>query len=182
MALLEAQGVLAPALSLTDAEAANHYFQVVNQWYQQGNASAFKAFLHNEHIPRITKLLHSRDGKIALDAIRTLALLAASPRVHQQMLDCRMLLYMVQILGSSTKAAQCEAALVVLNHLCTQKPEKRRYSQITEFCKEDDSLTVIFRYAHVEDSSRSLLANVFSLLAQLCNKRGTEPLIERVSV
>ena len=171
----EAQNLLAPALSMSDVEAANHYVQVAHEWYNQNNSIAFKAFLHNQHIPRITKLLRSKEEKAPLDAVRALAFMASSPRLHRQMFDCGILDVMVHILSSSTHAATCEAALVVMNHLVQQDRAKmrNRYNRITEFCKQHDSLVVVFRYAHVQDSCRSLLANVFSVLAQLCNQRRT---------
>lgn len=169
----EAQNLLAPALSMSETEAANHYLQVANEWYNQQNSRAFKAFLHNEHIPRIAKLLQSKDKKAPLDAVRALAFIAASPRLHRQFFDCQILDAMVTILGSSDAAAHCEAALVVLNHLCRQSPteQQTKYNIVSRFCEQKDSLVIIFRYAHVQDSCRSILANVLSVLAELCNKR-----------
>lgn len=169
----EAQNLLAPALSMSDAEAANHYVQVAHEWYNQQNSIAFKAFSHNQHIHRISKLLQSKEEKAPLDAVRALAFVASAPRLHTVMFDCGILDAMVRILGSSTHAATCEAALVVMNHLVQQNREtnRKKYNRISEFCKQHDALVVVFRYAHVQDSCRSLLANVFSVLAQLCNGR-----------
>ena len=169
----EAQGLLEPALSMSDAEAANHYLQVCHEWYNQNNGTAFKAFLSKQHIPRLSRLLQSKEDKARLDAVRALAFMASSSRLHRQMFDCGILDAMVHILATSTAAATCEAALVVMNHLVQQNREtqRNRYNRISEFCKHQQSLVIVFRYAHVQDSCSSLLANVFSVLSQLCNQR-----------
>ena len=62
---------------------------------------------------------------------------------------------------------------MVLNHLCTQSPKdnKHKYSLVTDFCKNKQSLIIIFRYAHVEDRCLSIIANVFSVLAALVTDR-----------
>merc|ERR1712232_1095314 len=67
----------------------------------------------------------------------------------------------------------CEAALVVLNHLCTQssRSNSRKFQLVTDFCKDKQSLIIIFRYAHVEDRCLSIIANVMSVLAALCEER-----------
>lgn len=174
---IEAQNVLAPALSdsLSDAEAANLYLQAVNAWYNQNNSSAFKAF--KKHISRMVELVQSKEEKVVLDATRALGFAAASALVHRKMLDCRVLDVMVHILDSwGHAAAICEATLVVMNHLCNKNPDKqpKKFSRISDFCQQSESLLVIFRYAHVENSSRGLLINVFSLLAHLCNHRGIQ--------
>eukprot|EP00484_Ammonia_sp_Unknown_P022892 CAMPEP_0197033530 /NCGR_PEP_ID=MMETSP1384-20130603/11911_1 /TAXON_ID=29189 /ORGANISM="Ammonia sp." /LENGTH=1137 /DNA_ID=CAMNT_0042463347 /DNA_START=267 /DNA_END=3680 /DNA_ORIENTATION=+ len=166
----EYQSLLAPALSMSEREAAAHYYNLAENWYHLQNNKAFKAF--SKHIPRITKLLQSTDVNTRLEAVRALAFIAACPRLHKQLFEEDILKYIVYILGSSPEAANCEAALVVLNHLCQQSPtQKRKFAFVSDFCKDKQSLIIIFRYAHVEDRCLSIIANVMSVLAALCTER-----------
>eukprot|EP01084_Bolivina_argentea_P156534 272828_1 len=168
---VEYQNLLAPATTMNEREAAGHYYNLAEQWYHLQNNKAFKAF--SKHLSRIIKLLESSDKNTRLDAIRALAFIAACPRLHRQLFETNVLKMIVYILGSSPEAANCEAALVVLNHLCTQSPkdQKHKFSLVTDFCKDKKSLVIIFRYAHVEDRCLSIIANVMSVLAALCTER-----------
>lgn len=167
----EYQSLLAPALTMDDREAAAHYYNLAEQWYHLQNNKAFKAF--SKHITNIAKLLESTDKYARLDAVRALAFVAACPRLHRQLFENDVLKLIIYILGSSPEAANCEAALVVLNHLCTQSPKDQRnkFALVTDFCKDKQSLIIIFRYAHVEDRCLSIIANVMSVLAALCTER-----------
>eukprot|EP01083_Nonionella_stella_P021481 59542_1 len=167
----EYQNLLAPALSMNERESAGHYYNLAEQWYHLQNNKAFKAF--SKHLLRITKLLQSTDKNTRLDSVRALAFIAACPRLHRQLFEYDVLKQIVYILGSSPEAANCEAALVVLNHLCTQssRDQRSKFSLVTDFCKDKQSLIIIFRYAHVEDRCLSIIANVMSVLAALCTER-----------
>eukprot|EP01084_Bolivina_argentea_P251002 420797_1 len=165
------QNILSQATTMNDREAAAHYYKLAEEWYHLQNNKAFKVF--SKHLSRILKLLVSSDQNTCLDAIRALAFIAANPNLHRQLLKIDVLGTIVQILTSSPEAAKCEAALVILNNLCTQSPkdQKHKFSLITDFCKDKRSLVIIFRYAHVEDECLSIIVNVMSVLAALCTER-----------
>eukprot|EP01084_Bolivina_argentea_P156532 272823_1 len=171
MSNIEYQNLLAAATSMNEREAAGHYYTLSEQWYHLQNNKAFKAF--SKHLSHIIKLLESKDKDARLDAIRTLAFISTCPRLHRQLFEGNVLKMMVHMLSSSSEVHNCEAALVVLNHLCTQsaKDQKHQFSLITDFCKDKTSLVAIFRYAHVEDTCLSIIANTMSLLAALCTER-----------
>ena len=119
------------------------------------------------------RLLGSKDRTTRLDAVRALAFVAASPRLHKQLFEHDVLKLIIYILGSGDEAAKCEAALVVLNHLCTQDAitQKNKFELVSDFCQDKQALIIIFRYAHVEDRCLSIIANVMSVLAALCTDR-----------
>eukprot|EP01084_Bolivina_argentea_P143912 252619_1 len=145
------QSLLAPATAMDDSEASTHYYNLAEHWYHLNNSKAMKSF--SKHIPHILQLLKSSNNKIRLDTIRALAFIASNPRLHRHLLATNTLKIMIQILSVSTDAADCESVLVILNHLCTQSPRenKHKYSLITDFCQDKQSLITIFRYAFVED-------------------------------
>ena len=167
----EYESLLAPAATMSPREAAGHYYNLAEQWYHLQNPTALKAF--SKHIPRITKLLDSKDKLTRLDAMRALAFIAACPRLHRKLFEYGVLHKVATILGLTHGAASCEAALVVLNHLsnqCSQK-QPRKFQLVTDFCKNKKALIIIFRYAHVEDRALSIIANVMSVVAALCDER-----------
>ena len=171
MADSEYQDLLALAESMTPRDASSYFFNLASQWYNMQNGKAFKAF--GKHINAIIKLMSSPDKRTRLDAIRTIAFVAACPQLHRQMFSADVLDLMGNILGSSPEAANCEAAGVALNHLCSQssKQQKVKFDIVASFCKNKDSLLVIFCFGHVEDRNTSIISHVMSVLTALCTDR-----------
>lgn len=170
--LHENENLLRASLSMDDSEASAFYYQIAQNWFHLQNQKAFRAF--SSHIKRMLPMIQStsKGGQTRLNIIRAFAFIASNRKLHHRLLDCDILRYMVYTLANSPEAANCEAALVVLTHVCTQSTKStKNYKKVSLYFKDKQNLTTIFRYAHVEDSCPSILANVFSVLAALCTGR-----------
>ena len=167
----EYESLLAAAATMSPREAADHYHNLAQQWYRLQDRKALRVY--SKHIVRITKLLHSKERLTRLDAIRALAFIVLCPRLHRKLFEYGVLYTIVATLNNSQEDAYCEAALVVLNHLCNQssRTQPRQFQLVTDFCKNKQCLAIIFKFAHFNDHAISIIANVMSVIAALCDER-----------